>query len=62
MLLLIFSGSAATPEPPDTSTDQFGPYAFFVDRVTGQTILDIPRDDDEVLLMVMQFIASRQVH
>ena len=65
MLLLLLLPTGA--EPPDTSfpdtSDEvlLPPYAAFVDRVPTSFVFDIPKDDEEVLLMFAQFVAT-QVH
>ncbi len=65
MLLLLLAARATTPDTsfPDTSVETpFPPFAAFVDRVPAKFVFDIPKDDEEVLLMFAQFVASDQVH
>ncbi len=63
-------GSGAGTLPPITGSggndsgdeeSPLGPYAAFVDRVPTSFVFDIPKDDEEVLLMFAQFVAT-QVH
>ena len=42
------------PEEPKLS--------FFVDRVTARFVFDVPKDDEEVLMMFAQFVTADQVH
>ena len=63
LLLLLPTGVVEPPDTSDTSDDVLlPPYAAFVDRVPARFVFDIPKDDEEVLLMFAQFVASDQVH
>lgn len=62
MLLLLLVHQQESPEP-DTSIDEpFPPYAFFQDKVPASFKFDIPKDDEEVLMMFAQFVVSDRVH
>lgn len=59
MLLLLLRGGGT--QTPDTSED-VPPMNLFVDRLVPRVVTNIHKDDEEVLLMFAQFVASRQVH
>jgi len=37
-------------------------FSLFVDRVPAKFVFDVPKDDEEVLLMFAQFVTADQVH
>lgn len=45
----------------DTSTP-LPEFSAFVDQVSPRFVFDIPKDDEEVLMMLLQFVAADQVH